>query len=126
PYFVAVGSAVRLYASYSRGQFVPHFPGSTSFSVTSTSFTKACFASPLRSAMLTASAAAPIATTAKTPVTRAMRRPRFFRGWVSFDMRCSPSCGSGWWMSAEVTDRGVAADAGDALAVRHLLDEVGV
>jgi len=73
-----------LYPSYSRGQFVPHLAGSTSFSVTSASFTKEFFASCFLSAMLTSRAATPSATRAKTPATRAMRSPRFFSG-AGFD-----------------------------------------
>src|SRR3990172_6791024 len=38
PYLVCVGSEVRRYPSYSRGQFTPHFAGSTSLSLTSTNF----------------------------------------------------------------------------------------
>src|SRR5262245_25875046 len=52
PYFVAVGSEVLRYESYWNGQFWPHTLGSMVSSVTSTTRTKACRASCLRSKML--------------------------------------------------------------------------
>src|SRR5262249_57023525 len=56
PYFVPVGSEVRRYVSYSFGQLPPQTLGSIVSSVTSTTRTKDCRASCLRSKMLVRSA----------------------------------------------------------------------
>src|SRR5215831_12653416 len=56
PYLVVVGSEVRRYESYCRGQFWPHTFGSIVSSVTSTIRTKGCRASCLRSKILVRSA----------------------------------------------------------------------
>src|SRR5512139_3163180 len=71
--------------------------------------------------MWTSRAAAMTAPSAKAAATRAMRSPRFFRG-ASFsaDMRCS------FRGSANVADRGVAADARNVAAMDHRIDEVRV
>src|SRR5512143_1798315 len=77
--------------------------------------------------MLASSAAAPTATRAKTPTTRATRSPRFFWGFGSTDMECSffVRCGVRG-RSAEVADGGVAADAGDAAPVGDVVHQLGV
>src|SRR3990172_11093398 len=103
------------------GKFLPHTAGSTVSSVMSTTRTVGVFASCLRSATLTRSAAASAATTpAPTMATASVaRRGGFREGSVMVD---APCVGSG---SPQVAHGVVAADAGDLGVVRGR-HEVGV
>src|SRR5512144_448696 len=79
--------------------------------------------------MLTSREATATATSAKTPATSAMRRPRLLWGWgwFSVDIVVLLFVGrSGSSRSAQVPDRGVAADARHVAAVRDVVDEIGV
>src|SRR5512142_1660307 len=78
--------------------------------------------------MLTSRAATPTATSANTPATSAMSRPRLLWGWGWFSVAIVVLlCRTDRLRkSAQVADRGVAADAGHVAAVRDVVDEIGV
>src|SRR5512141_262265 len=79
--------------------------------------------------MLTSRTATPTATSANTPATSATRRPRLLwgLGWFSGDIVVLlVDVGVAALRSAQVPDRGVAADARHVAAVRDVVDEIGV
>src|SRR5262245_42815254 len=115
PYFVVVGSEVRMYESYCCGQFWPHTLGSAVSSVTSATRTKVCRASCFRSKMLvsrarsrTTRAAAPAkATTTPSQPHRRRRELRFIAMAPSLLSRSSARPVAGAGVAVQAVERPV-------------------